>query len=193
MNKKVLTGIGIAFGVILLFGLVIASTIAGYYNKFVTANELVDSTWAQVDNVLQRRLDLIPNLVETVKGVAKQEQAVFIEVAKARSAAAGAQTPQEKIAANQQLAGVLSRLMVVVERYPELKSNQNFLALQSQLEGTENRIAVERMRYNEAIRNYNILIRRFPARIFAGIFGFSAKEAYFQAAEEAKEVPKVEF
>ena len=123
MNKKIWIGIGITLGVLVLIGIMVVSSVVGYYNKFVTADELIRSTWAQVDNVLQRRLDLIPNLVATVKGIAKQERQVFVEVAEARSRAAGAQTPQDKIAANQQLGGVLGRLMLVVERYPQLKSN----------------------------------------------------------------------
>jgi len=192
-NKKLWIGLGIGFGVIILFGIILISSVFGYYNKFVTSNELIESTWAQVENVLQRRADLIPNLVSTVKGIAKQEKDVFIKVAEARSRVGGAQTRAEKIGANQQLTGALSRLLLVVERYPELKSNKNFLALQSQLEGTENRIAVERKRYNESVRNYNIVVKRVPGRFLAGIFGFGERDEYFDVAEEAKKVPKVEF
>jgi LemA protein len=143
--------------------------------------------------VLQRRSDLIPNLVNTVKGYAKQEKEIFVQVAEARAKLAGAQTIPQKIAADQQMETALSRLMVVVERYPELKSNQNFMALQDELAGTENRIAVERKRFNETVQNYNVLVRQFPGSLFAGIFKFAPKEIYFRAAEAAKEVPKVQF
>jgi LemA protein len=162
------------------------------YNSLVSKNESVDSSWAQVENVLKRRADLIPNLVETVKGFAAQEKEVISNVAEARAKLAGARGPAEAGAANGELTSALSRLLVVVERYPDLKSNQNFLRLQDELAGTENRIAVERMRYNESVRDFNATIRRFPSNIFAGMFGFSARE-YFQVEESAKEVPQVKF
>ena len=162
------------------------------YNSLVSRSESVDSSWAQVENVLQRRADLVPNLVETVKGFAAQEKEVFSNIAEARAKLAGAQGPQQAAAANQQLESALSRLLVVVERYPELKSNQNFMRLQDELAGTENRIAVERKRYNDAVREFNASIKRFPNNIFAGMFGFDARE-YFEAEEGAKEVPKVKF
>ena len=193
MKKKILIGVGVFLGVCLLGVVMIVSTVIGQRNKMVTADELIESSWAQVDNVLQRRADLIPNLVATVKGIAQQEKDVFIQVAKARSQVAGAGSRKEQIAANQQMSGALSRLMLVVERYPELKSNQNFLALQDQLEGAENRIAVERKRYNEAVRNFNILVRRFPGSLVAGFFGMSKRDEYFEAAPESKTVPKVQF
>jgi LemA protein len=143
--------------------------------------------------VLQRRADLIPNLVETVKGYAQQEVTVFGDIAKARSALLSAGTPQEKIAANGQLDGALGRLLLVVENYPQLKSNENFLRLQDELAGTENRIAVERKRYNDTLRDYNTYVQQFPNSFFAGIAGFKPNEAYFEASPESREVPKVNF
>ncbi|HON59043.1 MAG TPA: LemA family protein [Smithella sp.] len=165
---------------------------AGNYNKFVQLDQAVKSSWAQVENQLQRRYDLIPNLVETVKGYAKHEKDVLIEVTNARAKVGGAGTVPDKIAANNELSGALSRLLLVVERYPDLKANQNFLHLQDELAGTENRIAVERMRYNEAVKIYNQTIKSFPANLLAGLFGF--KEAsFFDAPKEAKTAPKVQF
>ena len=153
----------IVVGVLVLIVLWIAGTYVGRRNEMVRKNETVKAAWSQVDNVLQRRADLIPNLVETVKGFAAQEQTVFTNIANARAAMAGAHTPQERIAANGQLDSALSRLLVVVENYPQLKSNENFLRLQDELAGTENRIAVERKRYNDAIQDYNTYISIFPA------------------------------
>ena len=141
-------------------------------NTLVTKNEAVKSAWSQVDVVLQRRADLIPNLVETVKGIAQQEQTVFGDIAKARSALLSAGTPQGKIAANQQLDGALGRLLAIVENYPQLRSNENFLRLQDELAGTENRIAVERKRYNDTLQDYNTYVQKFPASLFAGWAGF---------------------
>jgi len=162
-------------------------------NTLVTKNESVKSAWSQVDIVLQRRADLIPNLVETVKGYAQQEQTVFGDIAKARSALLSAGTPQDKIAANQQLDGALGRLLLVVENYPQLKSNENFLRLQDELAGTENRIAVERKRYNDTLQDYNTYVQQFPNNIFAGWAGFKPNPAYFAATEESRQVPKVNF
>jgi LemA protein len=162
------------------------------YNQMVTLDEGVKTAWAQVENQLQRRMDLIPNYVETVKGYAKHEREVFIEVTNARAKVAGSVTPSQKIAANTELTAALSRLLLVVERYPDLKANQNFIRLQDELAGTENRIAVERMRYNEAVRGYNVYIRKFPNNIAAGIFGFT-RAPLFEAPEEAKQPPKVQF
>jgi LemA protein len=162
-------------------------------NSLVTKDEAVKAAWSQVDIVLQRRADLIPNLVQTVKGYAQQEQTVFGDIAKARSALLSAGTPQQKIAANQQLDGALGRLLVVVENYPQLKSNENFLRLQDELAGTENRIAVERKRYNDALQDYNTYVRSFPNNIYAGWAGFKPNEAYFAASEGSREVPKVNF
>src|SRR6204780_4001467 len=162
-------------------------------NTLVAKNEAVKSAWSQVDIVLQRRADLIPNLVETVKGYAQQETTVFGDIAKARSQLLSAGTPQEKIAANGQLDGAIGRLLLVVENYPQLKSNENFLRLQDELAGTENRIAVERKRYNDTLQDYNTYVQQFPNSIFAGWAGFKRNDAYFQASEASREAPKVNF
>jgi LemA protein len=171
-------------------------------NQLVRLEQGVNETWAQVQNVYQRRADLIPNLVETVRGFAAQERTVLEEVTKARASASSIQLTPEALndpkamerfqAAQRELGGALSRLLVTVERYPELKSNQNFLALQSQLEGTENRIAVERRRFNEAVRDYNTRLRLFPGSLMAGMFGFQPK-AFFEAVPDAATPPKVKF
>src|SRR5713226_4365004 len=165
----------------------------GVRNTLVTKNEAVKASWSQVDIVLQRRADLIPNLVATVKGIAQQEQTVFGDIAKARSALLSAGNPADKIAANQQLDGALGRLLVVVENYPQLKSNENFLRLQDELAGTENRIAVERKRYNDALQDYNTYIGLFPNSFWASMAGFKRNDAYFAASEGAKTAPKVDF
>jgi LemA protein len=178
--------------VIVVLAIAVYSFFAGNYNKFVKMDVAIKAAWSQVENQLQRRYDLIPNLVETVKGYAKQEKDVLVEVTNARSKVGGAGTIPDKIAANNQLTGALSRLMVVVEKYPDLKSNQNFMKLQDELAGTENRIAVERMRYNEAVKVYNEAIRSFPANILAGMYGFK-EAAFFEAPKDAKEAPKVKF
>ncbi len=187
----------IAVIVILVIVLVIALVFFGQYvsvkNTLVTKNEAVKSAWSQVDIVLQRRADLIPNLVETVKGYAKQEQTVFGDIAKARSQLLSANTPQDKIAANGQLDGAIGRLLLIVENYPQLKSNENFLRLQDELAGTENRIAVERKRYNDTLQDYNTYVQQFPNNIFAAWAGFKPNEAYFAASEGARDVPKVNF
>jgi len=164
----------------------------GTYNSLVTMDESVKGAWAQVENQLQRRYDLIPNLVETVKGYAAHEKDVFVKVTEARSKVAGATNISEKIDANNQLSSALSRLLVVVERYPELKANTNFIRLQDELAGTENRIAVERRRFNETVKAYNIKIRSFPTNIIAGMFGFE-KATFFDVPEERQEAPKVKF
>ena len=166
--------------------------VTGNYNNFVSLDEAVKGSWAQVENQLQRRYDLIPNLVETVKGYAKQEKDVLIEVTNARAKVGGAANVPEKISANNELSSALSRLLVVVERYPDLKSNQNFMRLQDELAGTENRIAVERKRYNDAVRTYNIAIRSFPANLLAGMFNFPSA-TFFEAPATAKAAPQVKF
>lgn len=166
--------------------------VTGNYNTFVSLDESVKGSWAQVENQLQRRYDLIPNLVETVKGYAKQEKDVLIEVTNARAKVGGAANVPEKISANNELSSALSRLLVVVERYPDLKSNQNFMRLQDELAGTENRIAVERKRYNDAVRTYNIAIRSFPANLLAGMFNFQGA-TFFEAPATAKAAPQVKF
>ena len=162
-------------------------------NQMVAKNETVKSAWSQVDVVLERRADLIPNLVETVKGYAKQEQTVFGDIAKARSTLLSAANPSEKIAANQQLDGAIGRLLAIVENYPQLHSNENFLRLQDELAGTENRIAVERKRYNDVLQDYNTYIGQFPNSIWANMAGFKRNEAYFAASESSRQVPKVDF
>ncbi|MCX5850143.1 MAG: LemA family protein [Deltaproteobacteria bacterium] len=182
----------IVLAVIVFLAIAAYSFFAGNYNKFVKLDTAIKSSWAQVENQLQRRYDLIPNLVETVKGYAKQEKDVMVEVTNARAKVGGAGTVPDKIAANNELSGALSRMLLVVEKYPDLKSNQNFMHLQDELAGTENRIAVERMRYNEAVKIYNQTIKSFPANLLAGMFGF--KEAvFFEAPKEAKEAVKVKF
>lgn len=186
---RILAIAGLALLVIIL---IIFFSIKGTYNSLVRLDEGVKGAWAQVENQLQRRYDLIPNYVETVKGYAKQERDVFIKVTEARSKVGSANSIGGKINANNELSTALSRLLVVVERYPDLKSNQNFIRLQDELAGTENRIAVERRRYNEAVKTYNVKIRSFPTNIFAGMFGF-AKAEFFQVPEIAKEAPKVKF
>jgi len=180
-------------GVVLLVVLFsLYSLLQGNYNKFVALDETVKSSWAQVENQLQRRYDLIPNLVETVKGYAKQEKDVLVEVTNARSRVGGAGNIPDKITANNELSSALSRLLVVVEKYPDLKSNQNFLRLQDELAGTENRITVERRRYNEAVQSYHVAIRSFPGSIVAGIFGFR-QAAFFAAPAAAQAAPQVKF
>ncbi|HRR40327.1 MAG TPA: LemA family protein [Syntrophales bacterium] len=168
------------------------SFVRGTYNQFVRLDEAVKASWSQVENQLQRRYDLIPNLVETVKGYAAHEKEVLTEVTNARARVGGAGTVDEKIKANNELTGALSRLLVVVERYPDLKASQNFIRLQDELAGTENRIAVERRRYNEAVQAYNVAIRSFPANLLAGLFGFKAA-TFFEAPAAAKTAPEVKF
>ena len=179
--------------VIALAALIFFGQYVGVRNTLVTKNEAVKAAWSQVDIVLQRRADLIPNLVETVKGFALQEQTVFGDIAKARSALLSAGTPQQKIAANGQLDSALGRLLVVVENYPQLRSNENFLRLQDELAGTENRIAVERKRYNDTLQDYNTYLQVFPHNIFAGWAGFQKNDAYFTASEGSRQAPKVNF
>ena len=179
--------------VVALLAFAVGGTYVSSRNQMVTKNEAVKSAWAEVDVVLQRRADLIPNLVETVKGYAAQEQTVFHDIASARSALLGAQTPADKIAANGQLDGALGRLLLIVENYPQLKSNENFLRLQDEFAGTENRIAVERKRYNDTLQDYNTFIGLFPNSVFARWAGFQRNNAYFTASEASREAPKVQF
>ena len=180
-------------GIFVLAILVFVSMYFSLRNGLVQRKETIKANWAQVDVVIQRRADLIPNLVETVKGYAAHEDKIFTELAEARAAMAGAKTPAQRIAADQQVETALSRLMVVVENYPNLKANENFLRLQDELAGTENRIAIERRRYNEAVQDYNTAIQLFPGSMVASIAGFTREDAYFTAAEAARPVPKVEF
>jgi len=188
MSKVAIVFIAIAVLILLSFGKYISVK-----NTLVAKNEAVKTAWSQVDIVLQRRADLIPNLVETVKGYAKQEQTVFGDIAKARSQLLSAGTPEQKISANAQLDGALGRLLLIVENYPKLKSNENFLRLQDELAGTENRIAVERQRYNDTLKEYNVYVQQFPNSVFAGSLGFKPNTAYFAATEGSREVPKVNF
>src|SRR6516165_1785443 len=179
--------------VLVIIALIFGSSFISRRNQMAIKKEAVNAAWSQVDVVLQRRADLIPNLVETVKGFAVQEQIVFGDIAKARSALLGAHTPAEKIAANGQLDGALGRLLLVVENYPQLKSNENFLRLQDELAGTENRIAVERKRYNESVQDYNTFLSLFPNNLVASMSGFTRNNAYFQASEGSRVAPKVNF
>ena len=187
--KRGLLAVGGIFLVVVLMG---SCASVGRYNGFVTANEQIDSAWAQVENVLQRRSDLIPNLVATVQGFAEQEREIFTQVAEARSRLSGAAPPAEAANANAGLTSALGRLLAISENYPQLRSNENFIRLQDELAGTENRIAVERQRYNDSVRVYRTDIRRFPGNLFAGVFGFDDRE-YFEADEGAAEVPEVAF
>ena len=190
---KALKILGIIAAVVILFVVILASMYISRRNQMVAMKENVDQAWSQVDVVIQRRADLIPNLVQTVKGYATHEQTVFDDVAKARAALGGARTPSDRIAANNQLTGALSRLLMIVENYPNLKANENFLRLQDELAGTENRIAVERRRYNQAVQAYNTYIQLFPNNLVASIMGFQRNDAYFRATEQAQQVPKVDF
>lgn len=200
MNKSTLTLIAVfaILGLVVIIGLL---TAVPAYNKMVQYDEGVSSAWSQVENVYQRRADLIPNLVNTVKGYAEFEKSTLTQVIEARAKATSVNISAENLneqtmaqfqQAQDGLSSALSRLMVVVEKYPDLKANQNFLELQAQLEGTENRIANERMKFNDATKTYNVYIRRFPARLFSGLFGFEQKP-YFKAAEGAEKAPEVKF
>lgn len=181
-----------AAGLALLAAILLLGSSGCGYNQLVAQQEQVESAWGEVENQLQRRNDLIPNLVNTVKGFAEQEEEVLTRVTELRSQVAQAGSREESIEASNQLSGALSRLLVVVERYPELKSNQNFLRLQDELAGTENRLAVARKRYNDAVRSYNTTAKQFPTNFIASAFGFETRE-YFEAPEPAEGVPEVEF
>ncbi len=180
----------IIVGVLLLLAV---STGVGLYNGIVAKHETITATWAQVENQLQRRNDLIPNLVNSVKGYAAHEKTVFEDVTKARSQWAGAKSLDEKVSAAGGMDSALARLIAVAENYPQLKADQTFLRLMDELSGTENRIAVERMRYNEAVKDYNITVRLFPGNVVAGVFGYKPATEYFKAAEGARSVPEVKF
>ncbi|WML27752.1 LemA family protein [Neobacillus sp. OS1-33] len=186
--KKGYMVIGIIVAVIVIFGAMIISS----YNSFVNLEENVDQSYAQIENQLQRRLDLIPNLVNTVKGFASHEKEVIASISDARARLAGANTPKEQATANSELSGALSRLLVVVENYPDLKANQQFTQLMDELAGTENRISVARKDYNDQVAVYNKKIKSFPGALIAGITGFDEKE-YFKADPSAQEAPKVDF
>ncbi|HKZ22750.1 MAG TPA: LemA family protein [candidate division Zixibacteria bacterium] len=180
------------FFILLFFVILIGGYVWVTYNRLVKQDEAVKALWAQVETQLQRRSDLIPNLVEVVKGYAKHEKEIFENVALARAKLAGAKTVDEKIAAANELSGVLGRLLAIAENYPNLKANESFNKLMDELAGTENRIAVERKRYNEGVLRFNQLIRKFPVNLIAQSFDFQ-KGVYFEAPESKQEVPKVEF
>jgi LemA protein len=186
--KKGFMIIGIIVAVIIIFGAMLISS----YNSFVNSEENVDQSYAQIENQLQRRLDLIPNLVNTVKGYASHEKEVIASISDARARLAGANTPQEQATANAELSGALSRLLVVVENYPDLKANQQFTQLMDELAGTENRISVARKDYNDQVAVYNKKVKRFPGAFIAGITGFDEKE-YFKADPSAQKAPNVDF
>ena len=183
--KRVLWGIGIFAVLVVVWGLSVN-------NRLVTLDETINSQWAQVENQLQRRYDLIPNLVNTVKGYASHEKGVFESIANARAKLAGARSVDDKVQASRQMEGALARLLVVVENYPNLKADQSFNRLMDELAGTENRISVERNRYNEHVQIYNSTLRRFPDRVIASIIGFKSRP-YFEIDKQAKETPKVQF
>ena len=178
--------------VIALLVLGIGGWVVSNYNALVTKKTEVERSFAEVDNLLLRRNDLIPNIVETVKGIAAQEQAVFGQIAEARSAMAGARTPDQKIAAGNAMDSAIGRLLVVIENYPQLRSQENFLRLQDELAGTENRLSVARTRYNEVVRDFNVTVKRFPTNLFAGMFGYR-EEPFYEVTAAQKEVPKVQF
>jgi LemA protein len=192
MRKQAMRKGWMIFGGIVLVVIVLVVYITGKYNAMVSTDEEVKAAWAQVENQLQRRYDLIPNLVETVKGYAAHEREVLTQVTEARARVGSARTVDEQIRANNELTGALSRLLVVVENYPQLKANENFIRLQDELAGTENRISVERRRYNEKVKEYNQLIRRFPGNVIAGQFGMTVVQP-FEAPDAAREAPRVRF
>jgi LemA protein len=183
----------IVIGLLVVVGLLFGGKLMGTRNELVQQREAITGAWSQVDVDLQRRADLIPNLVETVKGFASQEKEVLNNIANARAGLLNARTPQERINANTQLDSALGRLLVVVENYPQLRSNENFMRLQDELAGTENRIAVSRRRYNETVQRYNTSIDLFPNNIAAGLFGFQRNDAYFKTDPASRQAPKVAF
>jgi LemA protein len=183
----------VVLGILLLVGLMFGGKFVSVRNDLAVQNEAIAGAWSQVDVALQRRADLIPNLVSTVKGFATHEQQVIDSVTAARAALGGARTPQEKITANTQLDGAISRLLVISENYPNLKSNENFMRLQDELAGTENRIAVERRKYNEVVQRYNTQIALFPNNLIASMSGFQRNDAYFKTDPGSRAVPKVAF
>lgn len=182
----------LVLGGLLVVALLIGGYVRGTYNDLVTLQEANRTAWSQVENQLQRRNDLIPNYVETVKGYAKQETTIFTEIANARARLGGAGSIQERMDASNQLSSALSRLLVIVENYPQLRSSENFMRLQDELSGTENRIATERMRYNEAAQTYNVRIRQFPANLVASSFNFGP-QPLFDAPATAEQAPRVQF
>lgn len=187
--KKGLIIAGVLVGLFALVALAVGGAFVSRRNAMVIQKEAITGAWAQVDVVIQRRSDLIPNLVATVKGYAAQETEIFSNIAEARARLGGAQTPADRIAGNEMLSGALSRLLVIVENYPDLKSNQNFIRLQDELAGTENRIAQERRQYNNAVQAYNTYIQLFPNNLVASMSGFVREDAYFRTTEEARQAP----
>lgn len=189
-------GLGITLAVVAVL-VVVALMVFGSYvsarNQMVAKDQIVKQAWSEVDVQMQRRADLIPNLVETVKGFTKEESTVFGDIANARAGMLNAQGPAAKIAANNQLDGALGRLLMLTENYPQLRSSDQFLRLQDELAGTENRISVARKRYNDALRDYNTFVLQFPNNIWAGIAGFQQNSAYFEASPAAQAVPQVKF
>jgi len=183
---------GLIIGGIVLLIIIIGGSCMGRYNKMVNFRETIDNQWAQVENQLKRRYDLIPNLVNTVKGYAKHEKEIFTQIAESRAKLAGASKVADKVKAANGMESAIGRLLLIVERYPDLKANANFRALQDELSGTENRIAVERKRYNDSVKTFNTYIKQFPNKIFASMWGFSEAE-YFEIPEPEKAVPKVDF
>src|ERR1022692_1533020 len=192
MSKGLLITLGVV-GVLVLVVLMVFGSYVGARNQMVAKDQNVKSMWSEVDVQLQRRADLIPNLVETVKGFTKEESTVFGDIANARAGMLNAQGPSAKIAANGQLDGALGRLLLLTENYPQLRSSDQFMRLQDELSGTENRISVARKRYNDAIQEYNTFILQFPNNIWAGMAGFHENDAYFAASEAARTVPSVKF
>jgi LemA protein len=192
MSKGLLVGLGVV-GVLLLVVFMVFGSYVSAKNQMVAKDQNVKSMWSEVDVQLERRADLIPNLVETVKGFTKEENSVFAEIANARAGMLNAQTPQSKIAANGQLDGALGRLLLLTENYPQLRSSEQFMRLQDELAGTENRIGVARKRYNDSIQDYNTFILQFPNSIWAGMAGFKTNDAYFKASPAAQAVPNVKF
>ena len=191
ISKGTIIGL-LVLGVVLLLIFILAVVSIGTYNSLVSKEVEVDKSWSEVDNQLMRRSDLIPNYVETVKGYAAHENELFTNIANARAKLAGAANVPDKISAANELSGFLSRLLVIVENYPQLKANENFMKLQDELAGTENRISVARTRYNQAVQAFNTSVRSFPSNLIAGIFNFQKKE-FFEAPESAKTVPQVKF
>jgi len=184
---------GIVMGVAALVLLLAGGCVVSQYNKLVALSQKVDAQWAQVETVLQRRADLVPNLVEAVRGYVRHEHEVFRMIAEARAKLAGARTPSEAARADEALTRALSRLLFLAENHPQLRANENFLRLQDQLEGVENRIAIERRRYNQAVEEYNRTVRGFPTIVFARLFGFPLQRQYFRAGGRAYEAPRIRF
>ena len=192
MNKGILAVLGF-MGLLVLGVLMAGCSYVSAKNQMVAKDQAVKAQWSEVDVQLERRADLIPNLVETVKGFTKEENSVYAEISNARTGLMNAQTPADKIAANAQVENALAKVLVLTENYPQLRSSDQFMRLQDELSGTENRIGVARKRYNDAIQDYNTFILQFPNSIWAGIAGFHQNDAYFKASESSRQVPGVKF